>query len=91
MIKSYFINILFVFIAVISITDARIKFKKIDINADPNYLRIEYNVVERDNKPYLNAITEVLQDIDGEIIVRWIFFLFEFAPFMIDFNRFMEM
>lgn len=81
MIKSYF-NVLFVFIAIISITDARIKFKKIDINADPNYLRIEYNVVERDNKPYLNAITEVLQDIDGEIIVRWILFFYLNSPLL---------
>lgn len=64
------VNIIFALLIVVSVTEARIKFKKIDINADPNYLKVQYTVEERDNVPYLNSITEILQDLDGEIIVR---------------------
>lgn len=63
------VNLLFVFLVVASVTEARIKFKKINIEADPSYLKIHYSVEEKNDIPYLTCITEVLQDIDGEIIV----------------------
>uniref|UniRef100_A0A336LXV6 CSON007781 protein n=1 Tax=Culicoides sonorensis TaxID=179676 RepID=A0A336LXV6_CULSO len=31
---------------------------------------MEYKVEERDNKPYLTSTTEVLQDLDGEIMIH---------------------
>lgn len=73
-------HLILIVLAIASLTEARIKIKKIEINTDPNYLKIQHTLEERDNIPYLSVQTEILQDIDGEIIVNpikahfWIFF-----------------
>lgn len=63
------VHIIVLVIVVASVTEARIKFKKLDIITDPNYLKIQTTMEERDDKPYLSIVTDILQDIDGEIIV----------------------
>lgn len=73
------VNIIFVVLVVASVSEARIKFKKMEITTDPNYLKIQYTMEERNDKPYLNIVTEILQDIDGEIIVIHFLKIFSFV------------
>ncbi|XP_063696139.1 uncharacterized protein LOC134827439 [Culicoides brevitarsis] len=62
-------NSLLVFLVVFSVADARIKFKKIEITSDENYVKYQHSIEEKDNVPYLSVTTEVVKEIEGEIII----------------------
>lgn len=74
--KSFQIFLVVTYFVALSFIEARIKIPELDVTVDSNYVKHDLRKEDRDGKTYISSDSEVLQDIDGEIMVWCYLFYF---------------
>lgn len=71
--KTLVLYHLLVVLAIVGYCQGKITITKLEIQNDPNYLKIEHKIhTGDDGKTYVSANSEVLQDINEDILVSLI-------------------